>query len=467
MIDLRSETAALWQSVHPITEDVPGPRSGHAFDIVMADFPEMGATPDTGADQEPEVVVHAEEPASEEADPDRAEKPSIDTDLDGMEAVGAHPLVPLPAAEAPETNKLGPSPATKMVEERTKPKALPLESAPHGGNGTNTSQAEGAAAAPTKPPEQGPSPAAPTTSASSSTVAQLLAAAPSGFLRDAEIGAFERAGPASMPAPLIPAGQPPAKGSPAPWPAPGSRVGRQPDVWQAAPVSPDVGGMTKAGSQAKDGHPKGSEVVPQSPSSVAAGQANIAFAPHAASEARPADSLGIKPEDNEAALRVQRSDGPELASPMPALRSETGGGLTLKPQTQAPAHDMAMRITAQVTEAVQRSGGQSLIEVTLQPEELGRVTIALTNREGATQVTVIADRADTLDLMRRHSDDLEQQFRDLGFENLGFAFAQQDEASAEDGRGRGYFKQNEGDEEASAPAQPRSVMVTCRLDIRL
>ncbi|MCX8509195.1 MAG: flagellar hook-length control protein FliK [Rhodobacteraceae bacterium] len=64
------------------------------------------------------------------------------------------------------------------------------------------------------------------------------------------------------------------------------------------------------------------------------------------------------------------------------------------------------------------------VEITLSPEELGRVRMTISSTEGGLVLNLVADRADTLDLMRRHIDQLAQDFRAMGFERLSFAFGQ-------------------------------------------
>ncbi|WP_170311838.1 flagellar hook-length control protein FliK [Sulfitobacter sabulilitoris] len=63
------------------------------------------------------------------------------------------------------------------------------------------------------------------------------------------------------------------------------------------------------------------------------------------------------------------------------------------------------------------------MELTLNPEELGRVRMTLATHDAGITVTIVAERADTLDLMRRHIDQLNREFQDLGFDNIAFSFA--------------------------------------------
>ena len=85
------------------------------------------------------------------------------------------------------------------------------------------------------------------------------------------------------------------------------------------------------------------------------------------------------------------------------------------------------------------------VEVTLSPEELGRVRMSLSTQDGALTMSVQADRPETLDLLRRNIDQLVRDFRDLGFNDLSFSFGDRrdpharetrpDETDTEDGLG--------------------------------
>ena len=65
------------------------------------------------------------------------------------------------------------------------------------------------------------------------------------------------------------------------------------------------------------------------------------------------------------------------------------------------------------------------VEITLSPEELGRVRLTLTTHDGALTMMIQADRPETLDLLRRNIDSLAQDFRDLGYQDLTFSFGQE------------------------------------------
>jgi hypothetical protein len=63
------------------------------------------------------------------------------------------------------------------------------------------------------------------------------------------------------------------------------------------------------------------------------------------------------------------------------------------------------------------------VEITLSPEELGRVRMVVTSHDGALVLSLAAERAETLDLMRRNIDQLAADLHDLGFDSFRFNFA--------------------------------------------
>jgi len=66
------------------------------------------------------------------------------------------------------------------------------------------------------------------------------------------------------------------------------------------------------------------------------------------------------------------------------------------------------------------------VELTLSPEELGRVRLTLSTTDAGLVLAVSAERPETLDLMRRNIDQLARDFREIGFSDLSFSFTQQD-----------------------------------------
>lgn len=105
------------------------------------------------------------------------------------------------------------------------------------------------------------------------------------------------------------------------------------------------------------------------------------------------------------------ADAPGIAGPRPTN------------ETVSIRADAAKLPVGQIVEVVTRQAERA-VEVALSPKELGHVKMSLTAHDGSLTLVVSADRSDTLDLMRRHIEVLAQEFRRLGYSDLGFEFSQ-------------------------------------------
>ncbi|WP_181711263.1 flagellar hook-length control protein FliK [Roseovarius sp. TE539] len=193
--------------------------------------------------------------------------------------------------------------------------------------------------------------------------------------------------------------------------------------------------------------------VPPPPAQAAPAQAARAFTP-----AEPYD----------------RGD-PELRAQSPADAPRSGGN-TLPTSGPAPLPTSdgiatARQIAAQIATGAAR-GADRPVDVVLNPAELGRVRLSMTASDGMMIVSITADRAETLDLMRRHSDTLAQEFQDIGYEGTKFEFGK----GSGDGNRPDTSDQDTGpsfpEDEIEGPAPPGTGIATAenstdRVDIRL
>ncbi len=134
----------------------------------------------------------------------------------------------------------------------------------------------------------------------------------------------------------------------------------------------------------------------------------------AASAATPADGLAAA-FDPLAALSISATDRPLSSLPAQgphALGSAAPG------QSAASAPGLAQQLALAMPDTVDRP-----IEITLTPEELGKVRMTLHSTEGSISVSVQAERPETLDLMRRNIDSLARDFRDMGYSQISFDFS--------------------------------------------
>lgn len=125
---------------------------------------------------------------------------------------------------------------------------------------------------------------------------------------------------------------------------------------------------------------------------------------------------------------------------LPSASGERASAAAQMP-TAAPATagvETARHVANQIAVAVTAQPGRTT-EISLNPEELGRVRLNLVAVDSAITVTVLAERPETGDLMRRHIDILNQEFKALGYDDINFAFgdAPQDQPEADEGSHQG------------------------------
>ncbi|MBY6049942.1 flagellar hook-length control protein FliK [Vannielia litorea] len=96
-------------------------------------------------------------------------------------------------------------------------------------------------------------------------------------------------------------------------------------------------------------------------------------------------------------------------------------GMPAAPVPQ-PAAATAQAVAMQIAE-ISRPLPDGSIELSLQPEELGRLKLSFSGGEAGLHVVVAAERPETLEMMRRHIDLLAQEMRRLGHEGAQFSFA--------------------------------------------
>ena len=115
---------------------------------------------------------------------------------------------------------------------------------------------------------------------------------------------------------------------------------------------------------------------------------------------------------------VQTDAGP--VQTLPPLEMRGTASTPTAQMTPQPA-DHGARAAGQIAVAVQ-TAPDCKIEIRLDPAELGHVRVALEPQDGAMVVHLSAERSETMDLLRRHSDQLARELRDLGYRDVSFDF---------------------------------------------
>ncbi|QFT83081.1 Flagellar hook-length control protein FliK [Roseovarius sp. THAF27] len=124
-------------------------------------------------------------------------------------------------------------------------------------------------------------------------------------------------------------------------------------------------------------------------------------------------------------------------SPSSAHTSQVETSAPLRQSSLAAATrgpDLPRHVIEQLTTGFRGAGDKSA-EIHLNPAELGRVRISLQTGDAGVLVSVMADRPETLDLLRRHADMLAQDFRDIGYGAAQFSFGQSGHPRSGQGRG--------------------------------
>ncbi|MEM8632027.1 MAG: flagellar hook-length control protein FliK [Pseudomonadota bacterium] len=119
--------------------------------------------------------------------------------------------------------------------------------------------------------------------------------------------------------------------------------------------------------------------------------------------------------------QVTRPDGglDSVAGPVPTMPEATRRTETsLRP---APPSGLEMSVMRQIVTGAQGRAEQ-VFELALEPAELGKVRIALSPSDAGVTVSIVAERPETLELLRRHADLMSQDLRAIGFSDVDLDF---------------------------------------------
>jgi hypothetical protein len=157
---------------------------------------------------------------------------------------------------------------------------------------------------------------------------------------------------------------------------------------------------------------------------------------------------------------------------MDTPRAESGRTEQFRAETTRA--ELGRTVASQLVETVRHGPGGST-DVALNPEELGRVRLSLQTQDGVLHVTVVAERPETHDLIRRNIGLLQADFRALGYTDVAFDFGAGGEQSNRPDRPAerprdGPLVETQGDTAAAAAApaaDTRAGAASTRLDLRL
>lgn len=184
----------------------------------------------------------------------------------------------------------------------------------------------------------------------------------------------------------------------------------------SAPTGADTGGWVAPEAPARDELGPAPGTQPPAPPVAATGQVSAALA----GQPKPP------------AVRKAPESDMSLAPGAPAGSEQLTGSATThvtatnaRPEVTATPQQ-APPVNQQIAIALQGAApGDTQIEIALSPEELGHVRLRLHHSENGLSVSIVAERADTLDLLRRNIDLLARDFDSIGYADVSFSFGDQ------------------------------------------
>ncbi len=281
--------------------------------------------------------------------------------------------------------------------------------------------------------------------------------------------------------------QPPPETAAAPLPAEQTRPRAQPDQ----PIVASTATTPGTSSPISDANPPAPTPAPSPTSASSPAPAILAAAPAKKVSEPRAEILGKAaeamppPQPERAAPKGPKAPTPAPASsistpllePAQDQTTELTFGLkierhalesahSLRPAPQHPPAPVASQIASQLPQVLSKAEKQT-VELRLDPPELGRVTIHITTHDQQVTAHVVAERVDTVDLMRRHAELLTATLARAGFSQSDLTFQQ-----GKGGNAQGGFEQFQGFSgmaEADTASQPPPTLAgqDGRLDIRL
>lgn len=151
--------------------------------------------------------------------------------------------------------------------------------------------------------------------------------------------------------------------------------------------------------------------------------------PGAADASPPVVTIATHSVVSEGAGSTGRPDGLATAQPTmidhlpvdPLSMEVRGSDARAAPEIGGNRADTPRQVMSQLAEFSRRLP-DGPVEVSLSPEELGRVRLSLQAAEGGMVVQIVAERSETLDLIRRNIDLLAQELKEQGYLDLHFSY---------------------------------------------
>ena len=145
------------------------------------------------------------------------------------------------------------------------------------------------------------------------------------------------------------------------------------------------------------------------------------------------------------------SDKPQMQRPLPPAMP------AVSPTASRPQTPEA-KIVSQISTAIS-TASKDTVEIRLDPPELGRVIISITQTDSGLSATVTSEKAEIADLLRRHAELLSRELSKSGFSEASLQFSHRDQQ-----QDRSTY---EGDKTRFSSASPEQTEVTSTIEMIL
>ena len=201
----------------------------------------------------------------------------------------------------------------------------------------------------------------------------------------------------------------------------------------AQAVTHDAKGAEQLAGHAMNVGDPMSDPMPETDPPTQLTEADLAADPAQMSQAAPEepganDTAGPKPAFADQRVTLTQAALPDLPAEEAAALPQTPHASEARAEPQQTQHSVQVLravpptpISRQLADAAIRSRDE-MVEITLSPEELGRVRMVLGMHDRTPHLTIWADRPETLDQMRRHAEDLAEELRGSGMEGAQLDF---------------------------------------------
>jgi flagellar hook-length control protein FliK len=144
----------------------------------------------------------------------------------------------------------------------------------------------------------------------------------------------------------------------------------------------------------------------------------------------------VKPKEKSALTRAGIEGLQDLGAPQERIAHQPTAQAAAEVRAAPTNFSASVEAASQVIAAIRADKGSKEIDVRLDPPELGRVKISFSfERSDIVTATVSSERTDTLDLLRRHQEDLARELERAGFSKVRLDFSANDS-------GRGFSEQS-------------------------